>query len=167
VSFASLAALAALAFLVWAALAASVAAAAASSFDFASALAVSNWIPRSAALTAAFCLRSSARATSWSVFAAASALPRTIQSALAVDSRQSADRANTCLWDARKINRLRVKACSRVRPLGGNIGDLVFRAARRRRTRPVASCVPRPIATSLTSFDFRAAMRVPSSGEIS
>src|ERR1035437_8494721 len=61
-SFASFAALAAPAFLVWAALAASFAAAAASSFGFASALAVSSWAPRSTALAAGFCLRSSARA---------------------------------------------------------------------------------------------------------
>jgi hypothetical protein len=52
-SFASLAALAVSAFLVWAALAASFAAAA-SNFDLASALAVSSWVPRSAALAAAF-----------------------------------------------------------------------------------------------------------------
>src|SRR3979409_1365361 len=68
-SFASLAALALSAFLVWAALAASFAAAAASSFDFASALAVSSWVPRSAALAAAFCRGSSARALASSVLA--------------------------------------------------------------------------------------------------
>jgi hypothetical protein len=72
-SFASLAALAASTFLVWAALVASFAAAA-SGFDFASALAVSNCVPSSAALAADFCLRSSARALASSVFAVASAL---------------------------------------------------------------------------------------------
>ena len=71
------------AFLVCAALAASLATAAASSFDFASALAVSSWFPSSAALAAAFCLRSSARALASSVLAAASALSAEASSASA------------------------------------------------------------------------------------
>src|SRR5262249_35867432 len=57
------------AFLVSAALAAAFAAAAASSFDFASALALSSCVPASAALAAALCFSSSARALAWSVFA--------------------------------------------------------------------------------------------------
>jgi hypothetical protein len=66
-NFASLAAFAASAFLVSAALAATFAAAAAASLDFASTLAVSSCVPASAALGAAFCFRSAARALAWSV----------------------------------------------------------------------------------------------------
>ena len=89
-----MAALTVAAFLVSAALAASFAAAAASSLDFASALAVSSCVPRSAALAAAFCLRSSARALASSVFAAASALSAAASAASALRLSDSSLRSD-------------------------------------------------------------------------